>query len=151
MSSKYAMPDSLKGLCDQAKYARWLQRKAAAHVKRDRKRARRNMRAPAIAFYKQMIHAAVSECKGDFYTGLPLDWSLISKWENVSAKMGGAEYKRSFLKLPTVDHTVDENGSLRFVICASYVNHAKSDLNMKEFYELCEDVLAHRDRKAANK
>lgn len=150
MRSKYPMPDSIKGQCNQAKYSRWLQRKAAAHVKRDKRRARRNMQVPTIALYMQMIHAAVCESSGDFYTGLPLDWSLISKWDNDSAMMGGAEYKRLFAHLPTVDHTVDGNGSLRFVICASYVNDAKSDLTLNEFYQLCEDVLAHRNRKAGN-
>jgi len=88
---------------------------------------------------------------GRLYTGLPLDWSLISAWDNDSATRGGAQYKKSFAEVPTVDHTVDENGSLRFVICASYVNHAKSDLTVDEFYQLCERVLSHRERKATNK
>jgi len=148
-TGKYRMPDSIKGQCDQAKYSRWLQHKAEAHVRRDKKKARRNMRVPTIALYKQMIHSAVCESQGDFYTGLPLNWSLILKWENASAKRGGAQYKKSFAELPTVDHTVDEQGSLRFVICASYVNDAKSDLTLNEFYQLCENVLSHRNRKAA--
>lgn len=143
---KYAVPDSIK--CDQRKYDRWLRRKAETHVRRDRKRAKRNMPRPTVARYKQMIHSAVCESKGDFYTGLPLEWSLISKWENASAKRGGGEHKRTFARLPTVDHTVDEQGNLRFVICASYVNAAKGDLTVVEFYQFCESVLDHRKRNA---
>jgi len=37
---QYAVPGLIKVQCDQAKYSRWLQRKAVAHVKRERKRAR---------------------------------------------------------------------------------------------------------------
>lgn len=147
--SKYAVPACAR--CDQAKYDRWLKGKAKSHVVRDRKRARKNMPYATIVQYKQMIHSAVCESKGDFYTGLPLDWSLISKWDSASAKRGGAEHKRSFANLPTVDHTLDEQGNLKFVICASYVNAAKGDLSIPDFYLLCESVLEHRSRNARKK
>jgi hypothetical protein len=34
----YELPECLKGKCEETAYVRWLRRKAAAHVKRDRKR-----------------------------------------------------------------------------------------------------------------
>jgi hypothetical protein len=81
----YSVPNAIKAHCDQIRYSRWLQRKAAAHVKRDRRRNR----SCAIAQYKAEIHAAICESQGrDFYTGEQLDWSLISKWDNDSAKNG---------------------------------------------------------------
>ncbi len=98
-----------------------------------------------------MIHLAVLDSKGrDFYTGKPLDWSLISKWDNASAKRGKGQHKKAFAFLPTVDHTEDEQGTPVFVICAYYVNDAKSDLTLREFYHFCESVLEHRKRKAGS-
>lgn len=38
MSKKYALPAFLVGTVDQAAYQRWLEHKAQAHVRRDRKR-----------------------------------------------------------------------------------------------------------------
>jgi hypothetical protein len=148
---KYVVPDTIKTQCSRAKYSRWLQRKTAAHVKRDREKATRNRRYPTNTLYAQMIHSAVLDSKGrDFYTGEPLDWSLISKWDNASANRGKGQHKKAFALLPTVDHTEDEQGTLIFVICAYYVNDAKSNLTLKEFYQLCERVLEHRKRKAGN-
>jgi hypothetical protein len=145
---KYVVPDTIKGQCSQAKYSRWLQRKAAAHVKRDRGKATRNRRYPTHTLYAQMIHSAVLDSEGmDSYTGEPLDWSLISRWDNASAKIGKAQHKKTFALLPTVDHTEDEQGTLFFAICAYYVNDAKSNLTLNEFYHLCESVLEHRERK----
>jgi len=103
-----------------------------------------------IAHYKTEIHAAVcSSGHLDFYTGEPLDWSLVSTYNNESSRSGRGKYKTTFALLPTVDHTVDELGRPKFVICAWYVNDAKSDLSLDEFYRLCERVLEHRDRHAA--
>jgi hypothetical protein len=74
-----------------------------------------------------------------------LDWSIIGKFENVAAKAGRSAYKKKFWLLPTVDHTIDEQGKLKFVICSWKVNDAKSDLTLTEFRELCELVLKYRD------
>jgi hypothetical protein len=38
-TQRYPIPDCIKGHCSQAKYSRWLQRKATTHARRDRKRA----------------------------------------------------------------------------------------------------------------
>src|SRR5437868_2815998 len=87
----YAVPDAIKSHCDQLRYSRWLHRKAMAHVKRDRKRHR----VCTVAQYKTEIHAAICESQGkDFYTGELLDWTLLSKWDNESAKNGREKYKK---------------------------------------------------------
>ncbi len=138
--------DFLAGICDRRHYVRWLQRKAAAHAKRDRKRF--GWESCTIALYKAKIHEAV--CAGgdrDYYTGLPLDWSLISTFDNDNAKAGRGEYLRKFGNLPTIDHAQDRDGKLRFVICSWRVNDAKSHLSEDEFCALCEQVLAHRKNK----
>lgn len=138
------MPDFMKNECDQARYKRWLQRKAAAHVTWDRKR----QTVCTIAQYKAKIHAAVCTSQGrDLYSGERLDWSLLSNYDNASAKSGRAEYKKLMRLLPTVDHSIDENGNPVFVICSWYVNDAKSDLTPKEFLRLCKLVLDYRDKK----
>jgi hypothetical protein len=143
---QYLVPDCIKRQCNQLKYSRWLQRKAAAHAKRDRKR---DMDC-TIARYKAEIHAAIcSSGHLDFYTGEALNWSLISTYDNESSKSGRQKYKKGLAFLPTVDHTVDETGQPKFVICSWYVNDAKSDLTLDEFYRLCERVLEHRDRRIA--
>jgi hypothetical protein len=144
---QYPAPECIKGQCDQAKYSRWLQRKAAAHARRDRKRDM----ACTIARYKGEIHAAVcSSGHLDFYTGETLDWSLASTYDNESSKSGRTKYKKTLALLPTIDHTVDEAGRSKFVICSWYVNDAKSDLGIDEFYRLCERVLKHRDARNAD-
>jgi hypothetical protein len=111
-------------------------------VKRDRKRDR----VCGVAQYKAEIHTAVCESEGrDFYTGELLDWSLISSYDNKAAKSGRAKYKKTLALLPTVDHTLDEHGRPKFVICSWYVNDVKSDLTIEEFYRLCKRVLKYRD------
>jgi hypothetical protein len=142
----FALPDFLQGICDRAQYVRWLQRKAVAHVRRDRKRF--GSESCTVAKYKAMIHDAV--CSGgdrDYYTGLLLNWTLISKFDNEDAKAGRSEYLRKFGNLPTVDHASDGDANLRFVICSWRVNDAKSQLSEDEFCELCEQVLKHRKSK----
>jgi hypothetical protein len=144
----YALPDCIREKCGQVAYSRWLHRKAMAHVKRDRKRGM----LCTVSGYKERIHRAVCASGHiDFYTGEPLDWSLISTFDNQSAKDGGTEYKKKFALLPTIDHAVDSEGRPNFVICSWRVNDAKSDLTLKEFFSLCESVLAYRDGAARAK
>ena len=141
---QYPVPECIKSQCDQAKYSRWLQRKAAAHARRDRKRDT----ACTIARYKSEIHAAVcSSGNLDYYTGEPLNWSLVSMYDNQSSKTGRTRYKKTFALLPTIDHTVDEQGRPKFVICSWYVNDVKSDLSIDELYRLCERILKQRDER----
>lgn len=113
-----------------------------AHTKRDRKRY--DPKDCTISNYKNMIHAAVlAGGDRDYYTGLPLDWTLISKFDNDEAKAGKGEYLRKFGDLPTVDHVHGADGTLHFVICSWRVNDAKSHLSEDEFCNLCEQVLHH--------
>ncbi len=142
IGSHFTLPACLVGKCEQAAYVRWLGAKARAHAERDQ--SRYGVDSCTVALYKTAIHEAVSNCGDrDCYTGLALDWSLISKWNNEDAKRDRVKYKHLFRDLPTVDHTVDENGKLRFVICSWRVNDAKSDLSVVEFLELCSQVLEH--------
>ena len=66
---KYALPAFLVGRCTAGVYRRWLQRRAAAHRKRDRVRG--NLGA-TISAYKEAIHTAVlrgGEREGDDVAG----------------------------------------------------------------------------------
>lgn len=141
MSRKYRAPDFLAGLHDQATYERWLQRKAQAHVKRDRKRG--NTLA-TVAEYKSAIHAAVVESKGyDYYTGEHLDWALLSTYDNDKSKEHGRHYKKQFELLPSVDHVDDGMGAANFKICSWRTNDCKNDLTYEELKAFCEKVLRH--------
>ena len=114
-------------------------------MRRDKKRQQGGI--ITVSKYKEAIHNAV--CTGgdrDFYTGEPLDWSIISKYRNEDSTAGKRKYKKQFAKLPSVDHTLDEQGNLKFVICSWLVNDSKSDMTLAEFYELCESVLRHREK-----
>ena len=144
MPRKYALPEDFEGRCDQAVYERWLQRKAQAHVKRDR--GRRNNTA-TIAAYKQAIHEAVVRSAGrDAYTGEVLCWDLISKYDNEESRKGGRTFKASFALLPTVDHVSDGLGEPDFKICAWRTNDVKNDLAEAEFVALCRRVVEYHDR-----
>lgn len=138
---QYPVPECIREKCNQAKYSRWLHAKASAHVRRDRKRLNN---ACTVAKYKAAIHAAVAEGGNlDYYTGEELDWGLVSTFNNAAAIEGRVRYKRSFALLPTLDHTEDEHGQARFVICSWRVNDMKSDMTETEFHELCARVLRH--------
>jgi len=138
----YVLPACLEGKCEESIYVRWLRRKAKAHVIRDRKRGRKSCTG---AKYLQLIHQAVQNGGDkDYYTGQPLNWSLISTYDNERSKAGREEYLRSFADLPTVDHVIAEGDSTQFVICSWRVNDCKAHLSETEFLKLCELVLANR-------
>ena len=81
---KYQLPSFLEGVITQAPYQRWLHRKAMAHVKRDRKRGNEGATNEE---YKLAIHRAVEESQGkDTYTDEPLDWTLLSTYDNDESK-----------------------------------------------------------------
>jgi hypothetical protein len=68
-------PRFLKGMVEETAYFCWLGKKAAAHVKRDRKRG--NTTADRKQYLKA-IHEAIKASGGlDAYTGKPLNWKLI--------------------------------------------------------------------------
>ena len=139
----YAPPDFLTGHYDQNAYGRWLQRKASAHVRRDRKRGNASA---TVAAYKLAIHNAVCTSQGrDAYTGEFLDWHLLSVYDNAESKVGRRGYKARFSLLPTVDHVGDGLGAAEFLICAWRTNDAKNDLSHADFIALCRKVIAHSD------
>ena len=138
---KYELPIFLAGVVSQATYERWLRRKAAAHVKRDRKRG--NLTAGGEE-YRVAIHAAVLSSRGrDCYTGEALQWNLISSYCNEKSQSGRRTYKAGFALLPTVDHIGDGTGAADFKICAWRTNDAKNDLSHFEFVRLCQRVVDH--------
>lgn len=77
-------------------YARWLVRKPAAHLKRDRKRDRECTGAA----YREAIHSAVVRSGGrDEYTGEMLDWHLVSTYANEASKAGRHMNIQDFISL----------------------------------------------------
>ena len=144
-SLKYQIPDFLASTLSQKAYERWLRRRAVAHVRRDKKRG--NITANA-EIYRVAIHLAVCNCGGsDHYTGEPLEWSLISSYNNSESKEHARKYKAKYALLPTVDHIGDGLGEANFVICAWRTNDAKNDLSHEDFVALCRRVLEHSNRR----
>lgn len=141
MPRKHTMPAFLNGSVLPEAYERWLGRKAAAHVKRDRKRGHS---AVTQALYKEAIHAAVVQSGGrDAYTGEELDWKLISTYKNEDSKAGKHGYKFGFALLPTVDHVSAGGTAANFRICSWRTNDAKNDLSQEGFIDLCTKILKH--------
>jgi hypothetical protein len=143
---KYKLPDFLSNISglEQDIYEKWLHGRAAAHVKRDKKKG--NTRA-TIAAYKDAIHLAVIHSAAcDYYTGESLEWSRLGKYSNEESKANGRHYKARFALLPSVDHVADGLGAADFKICAWRTNDAKNDLPHKEFVELCRRVVKHSDQ-----
>jgi hypothetical protein len=134
-SKRRPLPKFLVGKVEAATYERWLARKAAAHLKRDRKRRYEGISG---ASYRDEIHRAVIESEGrDFYTGEELDWSLLSQYSNQDSRIGGHAYKAKFALLPTVDHIESARKNSGFRICGWRTNDAKHDLSHQAFIELC--------------
>jgi hypothetical protein len=135
----FDLPVFLEGSVERETYVRWLQRKASAHVRRDR---RRGNGTASVAGYKRAIHEAVCKSQGkDCYTGEELGWGLISRYNNEESKQGRRIYKAQFALLPTVDHVGDGTGPAEFKICSWRTNDAKGDLSFEEFVELCRKVI----------
>jgi hypothetical protein len=143
-SKKYPLPLFLVGRCEPAAYVRWLDRKARAHVIRDRGRG--NVTATREE-YMGAIHRAVLASDGrDAYTGAPLAWDLISTYSNEGSRAGRRVYKQTLADLPTVDHVGDGTGAADFVICGWRTNDCKNDLTREELIAFCRAVLAHCDK-----
>jgi len=141
---KHQYPAFLRGQCPEKNYRRWLHRKAMAHVRRDRKRG---FASATVSAYTAAIHEAVEESRGlDAYTGQPLKWRLLSRWDNAASKAGRTRYKQRFGDLPTVDHVGGTGARAQFRICAWRTNDAKHDLLYEDFIALCRAVLA-QDRR----
>ncbi len=138
----YPLPGFLRGHVSEVTYRRWLQRKAAAIVRRDRRRTNKGAK---VAAYKRAIHEAVIlGGDRDAYTGQLLRWDLISTYDNEASRRGGRHYKHGFGDLPSIDHIDEGRGQPRFLVCAWRTNDAKSDLSYEEFVALCRSVLRHQ-------
>jgi len=147
MSKRYSLPDFLDGRIDESTYVRWLRRKTASHVKRDRKRCDREIMGEQ---YRELIHKAVERSGGrDHYTGEDLRWELLSTYCNETSKAQRSVYKATLALLPTVDHVPGADGQYDFVICAWRTNAAKNDLAHDEFIALCRRVVTHHEKQAA--
>lgn len=138
MPRKNSLPAFLSDVVTEQAYERWLTRKAAAHLRRDRKRGHTG----TGALYREAIHAAVVLSRGkDAYTGETLDWHLISTYRNEDSQLGRHAYKASFALLPTVDHVDATATEASFKICGWRTNDAKHDLSLSSFLDLCEKAL----------
>lgn len=148
MIKKYLLPPELGQMTTQEAYSRWLHRKAAAHAKRDRARGH----DCTISAYKDAIHQAVVAANGrDAYTGEPLEWGLISTYDNDASRNGKHHYKASFALLPTIDHVEASSKTASFKVCAWRTNDAKNDLSHEAFVELCQRVLEHEGHRVTLK
>jgi hypothetical protein len=138
---KYPLPVFLEGKCTPSAYFKWLNEKAETLCLRDKKRKKPYALNASKAVYKGKIHNAVTD-GGEFdpYTGEPLAWDLISKWDTSHVHPDG--YKKQFALMPTVDHITAD--VLEFEICSWKINDAKCDLNPAEFVELCRKVVQFR-------
>lgn len=141
MAMLYPLPQFLNGVVTREQYVRWLQRKAQAHVIRDRKRVAWTV---TVSAYKKAIHDAVTSSGGlDFYTGEALNWGQISTYDNAASKAGRSVYKAGFALLPSVDHVSGEGEGYDFVICGWRTNDSKHDMSLSEFVALCRRVVKH--------
>lgn len=140
-TTKRQVPAFLDEQVSSEQYVRWLDRKAATHVKRDRKR---DFTGAVGAAYRDAIHAAVVASGGkDVYTGEDLRWDLLSQYNNEESKAGRSAYKAKFALLPTVDHVDSSASAASFRICGWRTNDAKNDLSHAAFLELCHRALRH--------
>jgi len=139
--AKYPFPSFLEGRCTPTVYLKWLDNKANTIFRRDKRRRKAFALTATKAVYKEKIHKAVTAGGGcDPYTGEPLAWDLINKWDTTQVHPDG--YERKFALLPTVDHITPD--VLEFGICSYQINKAKNDLGPAEFVELCKKVVQFR-------
>lgn len=137
---KWVLPASLPGL-DENVFRKWLRRKAAAHVRRDRKRG---FKLASVSGYMAAIIRAIEASGGrDYYTGEPLDWVRIGLWRNAEAAERRGEYRREFWNLPSVDHDFTDPANPVFHICSWRVNDSKNDQSLAEFLALADAVRRH--------
>jgi hypothetical protein len=142
-SKKYALPGFLIDRCSPQRYYDWLEGRALAHVHRDRERGHH---AATREAYMVAIHSAVLNSEGiDHYTGEALDWEAIGTWDNDKSKEN-RNYKKSFWRLPTVDHFGEDLTANAFKICAWRTNDCKNDLSHDQFVEFCRTVLSHVEK-----
>lgn len=129
------------GLSD-VDYSKLLQKKAVAVTRRDKKRGGTYSVREAI----EAIDKAFHRCDGcDPYDGSKLNPRLLGEYKNEAAKADGANYKRRFALLPTIDH-VTAKPEPDFEIVSWQTNDAKGDMPPKEFIDFCRRVIEIADQ-----
>lgn len=139
---KWKLPKCLGAFAlDEDAFRKWLDRKAKAHVRRDKQRGFNLATAPV---YKQAILDAIERSQGrDCYTGEKLDWSRIGLWRNAEAAERRGDYRREFWMLPSVDHDFTDPQNPIFHICSWRMNDSKNDQSIVEFLQLAAKVKTH--------
>lgn len=123
-------------------YSTLLQKKAVAVSRRDKKRGGTYSVREAIEAIDQAFH----RCDGfDPYDGSKLNPRLLGEYKNEAAKADGANYKRRFALLPTIDH-VTAKPEPDFEIVSWQTNDAKGDMPPKEFIDFCWRVVEIADQ-----
>lgn len=142
---KRSLPAWLTREVNEDLVRKWISRKAAAHVRRDRLRGLEETKVN----YTKMIYDAVVASEGrDFYTGEELAWGMIGSYDNVKSAQGRGEYKKEHDLLPTVDHVMTNKQVVKFVICGWRTNDAKGSMSHDELLVFCRMVLDHHERQA---
>ena len=123
-------------------YSKLLQKKAVAVTRRDKKRGGTYSVREAI----EAINKAFHRCNGfDPYDGSKLNPRLLGEYKNDAAKAEGANYKRSFSLLPTIDHVKAEPVA-DFEVVSWQTNDAKGDMPPDEFIAYCRRVVKCAER-----
>ena len=124
------------GLSDED-YSDLIRKKAVAVTRRDKRRDGKYTVKQAIEAINQAFH----RCNGfDPYDGSKLDPGLLGEYKNEEAKAEGAEYKKRFAMLPTIDH-VTAKPVADFEIVSWQTNDAKGDMSPDEFIAYCHRVV----------
>ena len=124
-----------------------LQRKAVAVTRRDKRRGGQYTVKQAIEAIDQAFH----RCNGfDPYDGSKLNPKLLGTYNNEEAKAQGADYKRRFAMLPTVDH-VKAEPEPDFEIVSWQTNDAKGDMPPEDFIDYCRRVVQVADQQGSNR
>jgi hypothetical protein len=143
-SPKYPLPSYLTGTVSQKSYDIWLENKTANLYNRDKRRNLPYAVPGARQLYRDKIHeAAATKGRFDPFTGEPLRWDLIHKWDDPENK-GHINAGKKFRLLPTVDHVDPYSPILEFQICSWIINACKSDQTPGEFIKMCQDIVAYR-------
>jgi hypothetical protein len=141
----YFLPSFLNGIISEARYRRWLNRKASHLYHNDVRQKRPCALNSSARQYKALIHKAILD-NGLFdpFTGELLRWELLDTWDDSSDKNPGRDVIEKFSLLPTVDH-IDPGGTTPgFEICSWLVNRCKCDMTPDEFISLCKKIIAFR-------
>jgi len=134
------------GFSDQD-YSKILHRRALAVTRRDKRRGGNYTVKQAIEAMDQAFH----RCNGfDPYDGSKLDPELLGEYRNEDAKAEGAEYKKRFAMLPTIDHVKAEPVA-DFEIVSWQTNDAKGDMPPEEFIAYCRRVVQVADQQGSDR